>query len=259
MKRFHALEWEDLSWFPTSWRDYGTDYLNFIATKLEIYKPILPVIKKGLDSSGGQEWVDCASGGGGGLINLVNELSKEYPGLIITLTDYYPNLKAFERTKAEWGNRFRFEHESINAMDMPSHLHGKFRTLFGSFHHFRPADAKKILQNAVNSKSPIAIFEPVGRNVMSFVSMLFVILNVLLLTPFIRPVRWEVLSFIYLLPLIPLFIMWDGVASIFRTYSTAELNELISSLDNTTSFDWELGEKKSGPMHIYYLLGTLKK
>jgi hypothetical protein len=99
----------------------------------------------------------------------------------------------------------------------------------------------------------------VGRNVMSFVSMLFVILNVLLLTPFIRPVRWEVLSFIYLLPLIPLFIMWDGVASIFRTYSTAELNELISSLDNTTSFDWELGEKKSGPMHIYYLLGTLKK
>jgi hypothetical protein len=259
MKRFHALEWEDLSWFPTSWRDYGTDYLNFIATKLDIYKPILPVIKAGLDSSGRQEWVDCASGGGGGLVNLANELSREYPNLTITLTDYYPNLKAFERTKAKGDNRFRVESESINAMDMPPRLHGKFRTLFGSFHHFRPAEARKILQNAVNSKSPIAIFEPVGRDVMSFVSMLFVILNVLLLTPFIRPVRRQVLPFIYILPLIPLYIMWDGIASIFRTYSKVELNELISSLENKTAFEWEVGEKKSGPMRIYYLLGTLKK
>ena len=259
MKRFHALEWEDLNWFPTSWRDYGTDYLNFIATKLEIYKPILPVIQKGLDASGRHEWVDCASGGGGGLIPLAKDLKKKYPNLIITLTDYYPNLKAFERTKAQGGTTFRFESTSVNAMDMPQHLHGKFRTLFGSFHHFRPADARKILQNAVNSKSPIAIFEPVGRDVMSFVSMLFVILNVLLLTPFIRPVRWQVLPFIYILPLIPLYIMWDGIASIFRTYSKAELNGLISDLDNTTSYNWELGEKKSGPMRIYYLLGTPKK
>ncbi len=259
MKRFHALEWEDLNWFPASWRDYGTDYLNFIAAKLEIYKPILPVIKKGLDASGRHEWVDCASGGGGGLITLAKDLRKEYPNLIITLTDYYPNLMAFERTKAQGANTFRFESASVNAMDMPQHLQGKFRTLFGSFHHFRPADARKILQNAVNSKSPIAIFEPVGRDVMSFVSMLFVILNVLLLTPFIRPVRWQVLPFIYVLPLIPLYIMWDGIASIFRTYSKAEVNDLISSLDKTTSFDWDLGEMKSGPMRIYYLLGTPKK
>jgi hypothetical protein len=45
MKRFHALEWEDLQWFPTSWRDYGTDYLKFIATKFNIYKPILPLMQ----------------------------------------------------------------------------------------------------------------------------------------------------------------------------------------------------------------------
>lgn len=259
MKRFHALEWEDLKWFPTSWRDYGTDYLNFISAKLEIYKPILPVIKKGLDASGRQEWVDCASDKKGGLINLAKDLSKEYPNLIITLTDYYPNLKAFDRTKLQGGKTFRFESASINAMEMPQYLQGKFRTLFGSFHHFRPADARKILQNAVNSKSPIAIFEPVGRDVMSFVSMLFVILNVLLLSPFIRPVRWQVLPFIYILPLIPLYIMWDGIASIFRTYSKVEMGDLISSLDKTTSFSWDLGEKKSGPMRIYYLLGTPKK
>jgi hypothetical protein len=52
MKRFHALEWEDLPWFPASWRDYGTDYLKFIATKFDIYRPIIPILKKGIGASG---------------------------------------------------------------------------------------------------------------------------------------------------------------------------------------------------------------
>ena len=66
MNRIHALEWEDLRYFPRSWRDYGTDYLHFIAMKFELYKPVLPLINEALEKSGQQEWVDCASGGGGG-------------------------------------------------------------------------------------------------------------------------------------------------------------------------------------------------
>lgn len=182
MKRIHALEWEDLRWFPGSWRDYGTDYLRFIAIRFDMYNPILSILKKGLDASGNQAWVDCASGGGGGLIKLARELKKEYPNLKIFLTDYYPNAKAFERTLLEDSDVFRFESQSVNAMDLPAHLQNKFRTLFGAFHHFRPDDARGILQNAVDTNSPIAIFEPVGKNVMSCVSMLFVILNVLLFT-----------------------------------------------------------------------------
>jgi len=256
MKRFHALEWEDLRWFPNSWRDYGTDYLRFIATKFDIYKPILPIVRKGLDASGKPEWVDCASGGGSALINLAKTLKADYPALSITLTDYYPNVRAFERTAASDTSVFRVEPNSVNAMDLPAHLQGKFRTIFGAFHHFRPADARRILQNAVDTQSPIAIFEPVGRNPGSFFSMLFVILNVLLFTPFIRPVRWGVLPFIYLLPIVPLYILWDGIASILRTYSEVELRELVASLERSDTFEWEIGKVKNGPMPVYYLLGT---
>lgn len=258
MKRFHALEWEDLSWFPQSWRDYGTDYLSFIAIKFNIYQPILPLLKRGIAASKENTWVDCASGGGGGLIPLALELSKEHPSLKIVLTDYFPNVQAFEFTKVVGGNVFQAKKESINAMDLPKRCQGKFRTLFGSFHHFRPTEAKRILQNAVDTHSPIGIFEPVGRNVMSFVSMLFVILNVLVFTPFIRPVRLSVLPFIYILPLIPLYIVWDGIASILRTYSEKELKALVSELSNSEEFEWEIGYKKSGPMRVYYLLGLPK-
>lgn len=257
MKRIHAFEWEDQSWFPDSWRAYGTNYLRFIATTFHIYKPIIPILKRGIEAGTNQEWVDCASGGGGGLIRLAKDLQQDYPNLKITMTDYYPNIKAFERTQQEVSQVFTFEAGPVNAMELPAHLHGKFRTMFGAFHHFRPADARKILQNAVNTASPIAIFEPVARNAPSLISMLFVILNVLIFTPFIRPVIWSTLPFIYLLPLIPLYILWDGVVSIFRTYSMKELREMVSSLHNTDSFTWEIG-KTSGPVPVHYLLGTKK-
>lgn len=259
MGRVHALEWEDLQWFPRSWRDYGTDYLQFIATKFDIYAPIIPIIQKGLQAAPNHDWVDCAAGGGGGLLNLAKALKADFPDLQITLTDYYPNIKAFKRTQQHDPQVFRFESQSINAMDVPAQLQGKFRTLFGAFHHFRPDDAQKILQNAVDTRSPIAIFEPVGRNFMSWFSMLFVILNVLLLTPFIRPVRWSVLPFIYLLPLIPLYVMWDGIASILRTYSQKELKAMVAKLHNSDSFEWEIGTRSKSPMPVHFLLGIPKK
>lgn len=256
MKRFHALEWEDLHWFPNSWRDYGTDYLRFVATRFDVYKPVIPILKKGIDSSSRHDWVDCASGGGSSLAPLTKSMKNDYPQLKITLSDYYPNIKAFEKTKAEDPDLFHFEEKPVNAMELPHHLQGKFRTIFGAFHHFRPKEARRILQNAVDNRSPVAIFEAVGRNPMSWFSMLFVPLNVLLFTPFIRPVRWEVLPFIYLIPIIPLYILWDGVASILRTYSKKELEGLVASLNGSQSFNWEIGIVKNGPMPVYYLLGT---
>ncbi len=258
MKRFHALEWEDLQGFPTSWRDYGTDFLKFIATKFNIYKPILPLLQKCLDKSGQLHWVDLASGGGSGLICLAKDLRKDNPHLKITLTDYYPNIKAFEHLTAETPDTFSYEKSSVDATQLPKHLQGKLQTIFGAFHHFRPDKAKQILQNAVNTNSTIAIFEPVGRNLGSWFAMFFVPFNVLLFTLFIRPVRWKVLPFIYVIPLVPLYILWDGIASILRTYSDKELQQLVNSLENTCTYKWEIG-KTSGQMPIYYLLGYKKQ
>lgn len=258
MRRIHALEWEDLRWFPASWRDFGTDYLRFVATQSNLYNSVVPLIKKGLQSIGSPNWVDCASGGGSSLILLAKALHREFPDLKITLTDYYPNTRAFQRTQAELKDVIEFEKQPVNAMEMPRHLHGRFITLFGAFHHFRPDDARKILQNAVDTQSPIAIFEPVGRNAISWFSMLFVILNVLLFTPFIRPVRWKVLPFIYLIPLVPLYILWDGIASILRTYSEKEMKELVASLRHSDTYQWEIG-KTAGALSVQYLLGIKKE
>jgi hypothetical protein len=145
----------------------------------------------------------------------------------------------------------------VDARDVPPELKG-LRTQFLSLHHFRPNDAKQIIQNAINSNSPIAIFEGQERSLTSILAMIFSPLTVLFTTPFIKPFKFGRIVFTYLIPIVPLFVLWDGVVSSLRTYSIAEMNELVKNLNGTETYDWEIKKVKSGPSIILYLLGTKK-
>ncbi|HYF02540.1 MAG TPA: hypothetical protein VEC36_04140 [Patescibacteria group bacterium] len=256
MKRVHLFEFEDLPWFPAFLRNYGTDFLQFLANKTKMYKLIVPVLQKGLEKSGHNRIIDLGSGGGGGWLWLNEELKKGNPHVKITLTDYFPNIDAFKHTK-EQAENFDYIENPIDARQVPSSLKG-LRTQFLSLHHFKPEDARQILQNAVDSKNPIAIFEAQERSVPSFTAMFFSPLTVLFTTPLIRPFTVKRLLFTYLLPVVPLFVWWDGLVSSLRTYSEDEMRELVNGVNNKDLFDWEIGRLKSGPAVILYLLGTEK-
>ena len=88
--------------------------------------------------------------------------------------------------------------------------------------------------------------------------MLFSPLTVLIMTPFIRPFRLGRIVFTYLIPIVPLIVLWDGLVSSLRTYSVAEMKAMVAKLDNADSFEWEIERVKSGPAHILYLLGYPK-
>jgi hypothetical protein len=222
-----------------------------------MYKSIVPLLTAALKDSGTETIVDLASGGGGGLIWLNTQLKKEVPGLKIILTDYYPNLPAFEYTKKQASN-FECYSKPVDARNVPEGLKG-LRTQFLSLHHFRPNDARQILQNAVDSKSSIAIFEAQERSFPSILAMLFSPVSVLLTAPFIRPFKIGRIIFTYLIPLVPLFVLWDGIVSSLRTYSVKEMHQLVEGLENPGSYNWNIGKIKSGPAVILYLIGTEKK
>ncbi len=105
--------------------------------------------------------------------------------------------------------------------------------MFLSLHHFKPVDASQILQNAVDSGNSIAIFEAQERSFSSIFAMIFSPITVLLTTPFIRPFKIGRLVFTYLFPIIPLFVMWDGIVSAFRTYFKKEMYNLMDGLKNS--------------------------
>lgn len=257
MGRIHLFEFEDQKWFPDFLRNYGTDFLQFLSNKTGMYKPVTPLIENILKSNNTSTIIDLGSGGGGGLIWLNRELKKEIPNLKIILTDYYPNFPAFEYTKKQSDN-FEYYSKPVDARNVPSELKG-LRTQFLSLHHFKPNDARQILQNAIDSKASIAIFEAQERSFSSLLAMIFSPVSVLLTTPFIRPFKIGRIIFTYFIPVVPLFVLWDGIVSSLRTYSVDEMKYLIKDLSNSETYNWQIGRVKSGPGVILYLLGTEKK
>jgi hypothetical protein len=257
MPRIHFFEFGDLQWFPSFIRNYMTDFLQFLSNKTKIYKPIIPILKKGLELSGSSQIIDLASGGGGGWIWLQSELLKEIPDLKITLTDYFPNASAFDYTKKQIKN-LDYSLESVDARNVPKDLIG-LRTQFLSLHHFKPNDARLILQNALDSNNAIAIFEAQERSIPSILAMIFSPISVLLTTPFIRPFKLGRILFTYLIPIVPIIVLFDGIVSSLRTYSVQEMTDIVQQLNNSDNFNWDIGKVKSGPGVILYLLGTPKK
>ena len=119
-------------------------------------------------------------------------------------------------------------------------------------------EAQQILQNAVDRQAPICIFEAQERNLLTLLQFSLSPINVLLSTPFIRPFSLGRLFFTYLVPIVPLFVFWDGVVSVLRTYSVEEMTEMTKQLKDGDRFVWEVGKVKNGPVTNLYLLGYPK-
>ncbi|MEM7454101.1 MAG: hypothetical protein AAF456_07070 [Planctomycetota bacterium] len=237
MKRLQLVELEDLSWFPPLLRNYMTDFLRTIEEKTDLFGPAVDTIAGLLESNGQSAVVDLASGGGGQWRTLFPRLATRVANARLTLTDYYPNHDSLKRIAAIDQQAVAVESDSVDARQVPDHLHG-VRTMFLSLHHFNPEDATKILADAVSAKAPIAVFEAQLRDFKHLIQFAISPLAVLALTPFIRPFSLGRLFFTYLAPVVPLCVGFDGVASVFRTYMPDELLEMAAVADPGGSYEW---------------------
>jgi hypothetical protein len=253
--RLHLFELEDQSWFPAVVRDLATDYLHFVETTFELHRPVVPLLAAALRESARNHVLDLCSGGAGPVPALQKALAANGLTVRFTLTDRFPNVPAFQRAADQSPGVIDFLPEPVDARSVGS-LSG-FRTLFNSFHHFRPADAIAVLRDAVRSRQPIGIFEAPDRRLATLLPLLFLTpFLVLLATPFIRPFRWRRLLWTYLVPLVPLTCWWDGVVSTFRAYTPAELERFAAAVD-AEGYHWRAGRVPIGsvPGRLTFLIG----
>jgi hypothetical protein len=238
--RLHLVEIHDLAECPASLRDALTDFLAFSVRLSGAYDPVGPLLRRAVERTRARRIVDLCSGAGGPWRTLAREV-----GVPVLLTDLYPHKGSLVHP------------EPVDARAVPEGLDG-FRTIFTAFHHFRPAEARAILEDAVRHRQGIGVFEIARRAPFELAVIAFTWLGTLAFVPFMRPWRWSRFLWTYLPPVLPLVGTFDGVVSCLRAYSEAELAELVGGLDG---YDWEIGEFRGprSPLRGAYLIGIPRR
>lgn len=254
VRRYHLFELEDQPWFPGLIRDFMTDYLHLVSERFGIFEGAAPVLVELLERTGRSDVLDLGSGGGGPWRSLAPTIRAEVPELSVTLSDLFPNQAALTAA-AEGEPSISVSAHPVDAMAVPEEL-GGVRTQFLALHHFRPEDAVRIVGDAVAKGTPIAVFEAQKRDFKHLFQFALSPIAVLLMTPLVRPLKLSRFLFTYLIPIVPLCVLWDGVVSVLRTYSRDELLDIAGRADPSDSFEWEVGESTEGPSTLVWLVGS---
>lgn len=254
MKRPRLFELEDLSWFPRSIRDAGTDFLRFQWQACGAAKPIAARLGNALSRAGSAEILDLASGGGGPTLAVYHELARSGCQVHVTLSDRFPNFAAFRYLSAQAAGGIDFVPEPVDATAVPRELQG-LRTMFAAVHHFRPHLVGAILEDAVRQRAGIALFDFTAppSPPPPMVALLGNPVGILLATPFVRPFRWTRLFWTYLIPIVPLFFAWDAFVSGMRLYRVDEFREIVHGLSHN-DYVWEIGQEPF-PRSLTYVIG----
>jgi len=259
MRRIHLFEFMDLPWYPGTFRRIQTDYLQLVATLGSGHKNLIPLFTKAMQRAGTTEIVDLCSGGTGPWVRLQEQFKEAGLSVSIKLTDKYPDPQSVQKWVNASSQGIEYLTEPVDALKVPPHLKG-MRTLFEGFHHFRPDQARSILQDATEKKVAIGVFEaslkpPLGLFLL-LLAPLMTLVGYLVITPFITPRTLSRLFWTYLVPIVPLVTCWDGVISLLRVYSLQDLRELADA-SRDKDYAWEIGQASTGtPLFVFtYLIG----
>ncbi|MCY1033452.1 hypothetical protein OV207_18510 [Corallococcus sp. BB11-1] len=248
LPRLQLFEFLDQSWLPGPLRRGEVDYLRVVLDRVRPYDSMAQLLAELLRGTGTDRVVDLCSGTGGPWRTLLPALRARHPAAEVVLTDLHPT------PAQELPPGAHYRDTPVDATRIPEDLTG-VRTLFEGLHHFPPEQARALLADAAAKGVPFAAFELTQRSLpYILIQLLLVVPLVWLFTPLIRPVRWWRLVLTYLVPIIPLLILWDGVVSSLRTYAPADLERLTTGLD-VDGYRWSSGVHRAQGMIITYLIG----
>lgn len=264
MKRIQLFEFEDFNWFPGWLRACMTNLIVILQKMLGIPEVLADLIAGVLKKKDLSRIVDLGSGSGGAMPEVLESLhgNSETGNVELVMTDLFPNSEMFKKFNAKEDDKIIYHETSVDATNIATAPEG-LKTMVNCFHHMPPKKAKAILESAQRANQPLLVYEMGENNIPLLVwwlllpiSLAILIIMVLFMTPFVKPLTWRQIVFTYLIPIIPMCYAWDGQASLPRMYTLKDLDELLEGL-GSESYTWEKGyaKKKNGKKQGTYLLG----
>jgi len=264
MKRIQLFEFEDFNWFPSWLRVCMTNLIVILQRMIGVPEVLAALIGDVLKRKNISKIVDLGSGSGGAMPDVMASLHKieELKKASLIMTDLYPSQEMLKKFNSSESVDLRYHEASVDATNIATAPEG-LKTMVNCFHHMPPKKAKEILASAQRANQPLLIYEMGENNIPLLIwwlllpiSLVILIIMVLFMTPFVKPLTWRQIVFTYLIPIIPICYAWDGQASLPRMYTLNDLDVLLEGL-GSENYTWEKGQvkKKNGKKVGTYLLG----
>ncbi len=267
MKRLTLFEFEDFDWLPNVVRTGITNLIVVFHKMMGTSDVIANLILELKQHHNFSQIVDLGSGSGGPMLEVIEKVNAQSNAEMnkLILSDLHPNPTLVDKISDLNLPNVSYHRDSVDATNIAKAPDG-LKTMIASFHHMNPDTARKILHSAQDNKEAILIYELAKNNIPVIVwclllplSLLILVVMSLVMTLFVRPVSLSQLLFTYLIPIIPLIYAWDGQASLMRTYTFEDVEELIGDMDSP-DYKWTVADatKANGKKLGYYIMGYPK-
>ncbi|KAK8069061.1 hypothetical protein PG994_005677 [Apiospora phragmitis] len=172
------------------------------------------------------------------------------------MTDLYPHPKAWAASASK-SQHLTYEPEPVDASNAPAALIDRYKQGGGNqpggrifrlfnlaFHHFDDGLARAILKNTVETSDAIGIFEMQDRSFSSVVTCALFGLFVPLVAPVVYWwAPWH-LFWVYIIPIVPFVLVFDGLVSSLRTRTPEEVEVMFRTCGaDTTNWDIKSGQE----------------
>lgn len=227
------FEFGDLAWVPHLYHYYLRVYLIFFVKFVGYDKLWAKQTQAFIEQNGTSSVMEYGSGSGEPLMRMVSQLDCEKAkSLSYIMSDLKPLPEFVNKVNAEAPINFTYIENSIDAATHKP-KDEQAVVFINSFHHLPPKVARHVIKNNLENGNEMLILEYVRNNLLAYLSMLGGVLIVLLTAPFISKLKHLplVIVFTYIIPLFPFMMLWDGLISCRRAYSSKFYDQVVKEID----------------------------
>lgn len=242
LPRMHLVEVNDHAAAPAVLRDTLVEALSRALRWGRMLEGLVAPLGEFLAAAGTDEVLDLCAGAGGPAEVLAGELARAGRAPRFLLTDLYPRPHAWEEARRAHPGIIDFVATPVDATAIPTELgHGRARMVVNAFHHFPPALAAAILDDAISGSRGIFLAESFDRNPLRFVVPFApAALSALYAGPLLaRRDRLARALLTWATPIALVAGAFDGVVSTLRVYEPADVLRMVAR--HGDRFRWQHG------------------